>query len=291
MTEGFCLGGCLIALGLVLQAVLGPVVWQAFAWPVNGVVLTVFLAVVGAVFLLRRQVSFCQFLGSYQAAIPTLLYAVALTIVMGLTRQTGEDGWLSSMLTFWPFVLIYVLMALILGVVILRRLTHLSNWRRDVPFILNHAGLFIAMTTATLGNADMQRMKMVTTAGQAEWRALTSDGSIREMPLAITLRRFIMETYDDGSPKRFASEIEVKTQEGSTFEATVDVNKPVVADGWKIYQYGYDTSMGAESTTSVLELVSDPWLPVVYAGIYMMLAGAVCMFVLGGIKRKGGESV
>ena len=68
---------------------------------------------------------------------------------------------------------------------------------------------------------------------------------------------------------------------------TVDVNKPVEVEGWKIYQYGYDTQMGAMSDTSILELVSDPWLPYVYVGIYMMLLGAVCMFVLGGkINRK-----
>ena len=58
-------------------------------------------------------------------------------------------------------------------------------------------------------------------------------------------------------------------------------NKPVTVDGWKIYQYGYDTQMGAMSQTSILELVRDPWLPAVYTGIYMMLAGAVCMCVLG----------
>lgn len=45
----------------------------------------------------------------------------------------------------WPFVLIYVNIAVILGVVILRRLTHLSNWKRDVPFLLNHLGLFLAL--------------------------------------------------------------------------------------------------------------------------------------------------
>ncbi len=43
--------------------------------------------------------------------------------------------------------------------------------------------------------------------------------------------------------------------------------------------------MGAQSQISILELVSDPWLPLVYTGIYMMLAGAVCMFLSGG-RRK-----
>ena len=38
--------------------------------------------------------------------------------------------------------------------------------------------------------------------------------------------------------------------------------------------------MGAQSQISILELVSDPWLPWVYAGFYMMLAGAVLMTLM-----------
>ena len=245
-----------------------------------------FLAIIAIIFLLRNKIYACRFIGTYQAAIPTLVYAVVLTIIMGLTRQTVNGTWLNNMLAFWPFVLIYVYMAVILGVTILRRLTHLTSWRRDIPFLLNHLGLFLAMTTATLGNADMQRLKMITTVGESEWRALTQEGAVREMPLAIELKQFIMETYDDGSPKRFASEIQVLTKSGKRIQTTVDVNKPVEVDGWKIYQYGYDTQMGAKSQISILELVSDPWLPLVYTGIYMMLAGAVCMFILGGRRKR-----
>ena len=225
------------------------------------------------------------FVSTYQAAIPALVYAVVLTIIMGLTRQLKDGTWLNNMLSFWPFVLTYVYMAVILGVIILRRLMHLSSLKRDVPFLLNHLGLFIALITATLGNADMQRVKMITAVGEPEWRAMTQEGAVKEMPIAIELKKFIMETYDNGSPKRFASEIQILTKTGKNIETTVDVNKPYEVDGWKIYQYGYDTQMGAESQISILELVSDPWLPLVYMGINMMLAGAVCMFVIGGRRR------
>jgi len=286
MKEGFLIGGGIIFAGLMLQLSVGPVTWEAFAWPVNGIVLAGFLTVIAAVFLLHKKVYAFRFIGSHQAAIPALVYAVVLTIIMGLTRQTTNGTWLNNMLAFWPFVLIYVYMALILGVVILRRVMHLTSWRRDLPFLLNHLGLFLAMTTATLGNADMQRLKMITAVGEPEWRALTAQGTIHELPLAIELKKFIMETYDDGSPKRFASEIQILTKSGKNIETTVDVNKPVEVEGWKIYQYGYDTQMGAMSQISILELVSDPWLPLVYTGIYMMLAGAVCMFVFGGRKKS-----
>jgi ABC-type transport system involved in cytochrome c biogenesis permease subunit len=38
--------------------------------------------------------------------------------------------------------------------------------------------------------------------------------------------------------------------------------------------------MGAQSQITILELVSDPWLPWVYAGFYMMLAGAAMMTLM-----------
>ena len=283
--EGFLIGGGLIFAGLALELSVGPVVWDAFAWPANGIVLAGFLALIALIFILRKKLYAFQFVSTYQAAIPALVYAVVLTIIMGLTRQLKDGTWLNNMLSFWPFVLIYVYMAVILGVIILRRLMHLSSWKRDVPFLLNHLGLFIALITATLGNADMQRVKMITTVGEPEWRAMTQEGAVKEMPIAIELKKFIMETYDNGSPKRFASEIQILTKTGKNIETTVDVNKPYEVDGWKIYQYGYDTQMGAGSQISILELVSDPWLPLVYTGIYMMLAGAVCMFVIGGRIR------
>jgi len=289
MKEGFLIGGGLIFAGLLLELSVGPVAWEAFAWPANGIVLAGFLAIIAIVFLFRKKVYAFQFIGTYQAAIPAMVYAVVLTIVMGLTRQQVNGTWLNNMLSFWPFVLVYVYIAVILGVVTLKRIisltSHHSPLTSNIAFLLNHLGLFIALTTATLGNADMQRVKMITTIGEPEWRALTQEGVVKEMPIAIELKRFIMDTYDDGSPKRFASEIQILTKTGKNIETTVDVNKPYEVDGWKIYQYGYDTQMGAQSQISILELVSDPWLPLVYTGIYMMLAGAVCMFVIGGRKR------
>ena len=279
MKEGFLVGGGLIIAGLMLELSIGPVVWEDFAWPVNGIVLAGFLAMIDVIFLLRKKYRLFRFLGTYQAAIPALVYAVVLTIVMGLTRQDTHAMWLNNMLTFWPFVLVYVYMALILGVATLKRFCMLRFHRsiRDISFLLNHLGVFLAMVTATLGNADMQRLKMITAVGEPESRALTPENTICQMPFAIELKQFIMETYDNGMPKRFASEIQLLTKSGKDIQTTVEVNKPVEVDGWKIYQYGYDTQMGALSQTSILELVRDSWLPLVYTGIYMMLAGVLLL--------------
>ena len=310
MKEGFLIGGGLIIVGLILELSVGLVNWDAFRWPVNGIVLAGFLALIAIIFLLRKRVYGFQFIGTYKAAIPALVYAVVLTIIMGLTRQKsltpssspmGEGSlWINYMLNFWPFVLIYVYIAVILGLTVLRQL---KSWAAanfslfTLHFSLfSHLGLFLAMTTATLGNADMQRLKMITMKGEPEWRALTSQQQIVEMPIAIELKEFIMETYDDGKPKRFASDIIITPNSAltshtspltSSIVTTVEVNKPVEVDGWKIYQYGYDTQMGAMSQYSILELIRDPWLPLVYTGIYMMLAGALLMMLRAIPWRQG----
>ena len=211
---------------------------------------------------------------AYRAAVSALACTVLLTIVMGLMHHGLENK-----LIFWPFVLAYVYLAMILGMAVLRRCSQLRyrHGIRDIAFLLNHLGLLLVMTFATLGYADRQQVKMVTVVGASECRALAQDGTFRMMPLTIELKRFTLETYDDGTPKRYASELRIKTQKGDTLTATVEVNKPVEVDGWMIYQYGYDTQKDAKSQTSVLELVSDPWLPFVYTGICMMLAGVLLL--------------
>ncbi|MBO4820674.1 MAG: cytochrome c biogenesis protein ResB [Prevotella sp.] len=304
MQEGFVIGGGLICAGLMLELAVGKVMWDAFSWPANLIVLAGFL-LLALLFFLQPKSYFSRFLASYHAAVPALVYVVALTIIMGLTRQQANGTWFNDMLSFWPFVLIYTYVALILALVVLNRLSRLLRgkkkwvWRSDVPFFLNHGGILIALVTATLGNADMQRLKMITVVGEPEWRAVDDRGVVQELPIAIQLKKFILEEYPaemepqisadsvmmQRTPKRFASDILILTKSGKKISATVDVNQPVSIEGWNIYQYGYDTQMGAMSSISILELVSDPWLPFVYTGIWMMIAGAITMFIFG-VRRK-----
>ena len=70
-------------------------------------------------------------------------------------------------------------------------------------------------------------------------------------------------------------DISVYTEDGQNLRGTVEVNKPLKVNGWKIYQYGYDNARGSQSQYSVFLLVKDPWLPAVYVGIFLMLAGPI----------------
>ena len=82
-------------------------------------------------------------------------------------------------------------------------------------------------------------------------------------------------------PKEYTSVIEIYQRDKDPIAINLEVNKPMVVGDWKIYQLNYDSNMGRWSDTSVVELIKDSWLPVVFTGIFMMLAGALYMFWMG----------
>ena len=400
--EGFAVCGGLFLIGTFWQIILGKCTLSVLACPLKIYVEVAYLLLLIALHAFFRKYYFVRWMSSPQAAVTSMISLVVMTVIMGLVRQlrpevtvTGIDAWLgfSQMLSACSFILLFLWFVTLLGMVILRRI-HNRSWR-DVPFFLNHAGLFLALTGAVLGSADMQRLEMTVRTGKAEWRALNQQKEMVELPLAIELHDFTIDEYppklmlidnesgkalpegrpenilieDDcnegtlsdweikienklpmaagvtagdtmkfvefhsmgaayalyvkarntkdggqcegwvscGSfmfpykalrlnrevslimperePKRFASEVTVYTQLGTQVETTIEVNRPLEMEGWKIYQLSYDEEKGRWSDISVFELVSDPWLPVVYAGIWMMIAGAVCLFA-SSHKRK-----
>ena len=402
--EGMVIGAGLLVIGILLQMAVGAIDWNLFAYPVNVIVLVVYVIALIAMHLLRKRVYLFEWLSHYSAAVSALLWVVIMTVVMGLIRQapSGHASMdllgFSQMISSWPFVLLYFWMVTALGMAILRVCIPFK-WSR-LSFLLNHIGLFVALIAATLGNADMQRLKMTTRAGNAEWRATDDKGHMIELPLAIELKDFTIDEYppklmlidnetgctlpekspvhllleegvSDGSlqdwqltieqsipmaasvatgdtlkftefhsmgatyavylkavnqksrqtkegwvscgsflfpykairldsmtslvmperePQRFASEVKIYTQGGTIAEGTIEVNRPMEVEGWKIYQLSYDETKGRWSDISVFELVRDPWLPVVYAGIIMMVAGAVCLFVNAQRRKEEEEA-
>ncbi len=302
MREGFAIGAGLILVGEMLQLSAGGIDWSLFAFPVNLVALIILLLSIVAIYLLSHRVYAFRWMRTAAAAVPCLFYVALLTVTMGLTGQVkatsapADPIGLSKMLSFWPFVLTYLWMTVIVGEVCIAQGMRLPKTKgkkiwQMLPSFVSHLGLFIVLTTGTLGNADMQRLKMYTTVGEPEWRAINERMEVVELPLAIQLEQFIMEEWkgegiDQHTPKRFASRVQVLTKNGKNIHATIDVNKPLGIDGWKIYQYGYDTAMGAQSQASILELVTDPWMPIVYVGIYLMLAGAVLVFATAQRRKE-----
>ena len=90
----------------------------------------------------------------------------------------------------------------------------------------------------------------------------------------------------------YSSDVILYTESGEVQEVRIEVNHPVSAEGWKLYQYSYDDRFGRWSPSSVIEAIRDPWLPVVYTGIFMVLIGSVYLMTLGKAPEKinGDES-
>lgn len=200
MKEGFAIGVGLMVTGLVLQLSMGSVEWNLLSWPANFVVLAAF--VVGAILLyaLKSKAYALRFLASIHCAVPALVLTSVLTIVMGLTRQVADGqpatDWLgiTRMLSFWPFVLLYVYVAVILSQVTIMQLLHFK-WRK-LPSLVSHLGLLITLLTATLGSADMQRLTMTVSKETPQWRAVdSSTGAMKELNVAIQLKDFTIDEY------------------------------------------------------------------------------------------------
>lgn len=404
--EGFAVCGGLFFIGTLWQMLLGKCALSLLAFPVNVVVGIVYISLLLAVYFIFRRTYLIRWMSSYPATISSLISVVVLTVLMGCIRQlrpeaevTGLAGWLgfSQMLSACSFVLLFLWMVTLLGLTILRRLFS-PKWK-DIPFYLNHIGLFIALLGAVLGSPDMQRLEMTTRISQPEWRAMNEQKRMVELPVAIELKNFTIDEYPpklmiidnstgkalpqgkpeslliedsikngrlldwqltvekmipmaasvattdtvnfvefyslgatnalylkavhqstgeqregwvscgsfmfpykalrlndrqsvvmpDREPKRFASEVIVYTESGKTEEAEIEVNRPYEIEGWKIYQLSYDESKGRWSDISVFELVRDPWLPVVYTGIYLMIAGAIAMFAMAQRRKEEEE--
>ena len=200
MKEGFAISIGMMVTGLLLQFNMGAVEWSLLSWPANFVVLVAF--VLGAIMLyaVRSKVYALKFLATMYCAVPALVITSALTIIMGLTRQVADGqpaaDWLgiTRMLSFWPFVLLYVYVAVILSQVTIMQLFHFK-WRK-LPSLVSHLGLLITFLTATLGSADMQRLTMTVNKEAPEWRAVdSSTGAMKELNVAIQLKDFTIDEY------------------------------------------------------------------------------------------------
>ncbi len=256
---GFIVIAALAAAGLVLQLTVGPMEWDLMAFPRNAISLTAFVTILAIISIWRENSRVLRWLASLEAAVPSLLAAGVATAIYGLT---GNRSTLSN----WSFILLYLFLTISLGLTCIKKF---SFKPKNIPFLLNHVGLFIVLVSATLGSADREELRMIAGSVHPEWRAVDDKGFGYTPGFALRLEEF--------SEESFTSELTVFKEDTAIGTISVSVNHPVKMEGWKIYQSGYDDY--GEGNVTILELVRDPWLPAVYCGIFMLLAGAVSLFL------------
>ncbi|MDP4207687.1 MAG: cytochrome c biogenesis protein ResB [Bacteroidota bacterium] len=131
------------------------------------------------------------------------------------------------------------------------------------------------------GSCPAVKIKAVKTGTKDTISGWISSGSFNQKIVFLRLNEEYILMLTPPEVRKFSSKLLVKKDNSRGDTVMLEVNKPLKISGWKIYQAGYDQSKGKWSSLSVLEAVRDPWLPVVYLGIYLLMTGAVYMFWIG----------
>ncbi|MFV0290318.1 MAG: cytochrome c biogenesis protein ResB [Mangrovibacterium sp.] len=80
-------------------------------------------------------------------------------------------------------------------------------------------------------------------------------------------------------PKAFYSDVDVYLKSGDNIlNQRIEVNHPLSADHWMIYQSDYDKALGTMSITSVFDLVFDPWRIYIIISTLMLVIGSLFLF-------------
>lgn len=127
----------------------------------------------------------------------------------------------------------------------------------------------------------------VTNETKAGW---VSCGSFMYPHRALYLNDTLALVMAAPEAKRYLSSVSIYTKKGAQMDTLIEVNRPVSIAGWKIYQLSYNEGEGRWSSASTFELIRDPWISIVYFGLFMVLAGAFYMFWMANkLKRSSND--
>lgn len=140
--------------------------------------------------------------------------------------------------------------------------------KAKVGFLLNHIGIFLIVWAGVFGAPDVTRTKMLIGKNQTVNISYEADGRFVPMPFSVTLQDFVIDYYDDGtSPRQYTSHLVV---DGNPMK--VAVNEPSTYRGYTFFQESYDRET---QQYTVLQVVQDPWLPIVYLGMLLLACGSI----------------
>jgi hypothetical protein len=139
---------------------------------------------------------------------------------------------------------------------------------------------------ANAGLAKIYKGKMLVFEGASQNKVLTESGGVMaRLPFDVKLNDFRIEYYSaaGNDVKDYFSDVEVIKDSNTVKTATIEVNKPLHFGGYHIYQSGYDEQQGR---FTILEVVSDTGLNIIYAGFIFVCVGVMWHFWYERLIRK-----
>lgn len=275
-----------LLLAILLQITTGNFPLLFFTFPLNVIFAVIWGYLLWRLYKEGSQLSFTRFLSSSHTSVLCILLLIGGSLVIGLFPQLSDTEAASmpgiaaalgcyNFMTSWIFVAILFLVLSNLGMVIIHASCHRKKAKKR--FLLNHIGLWLALFAGFFGSSDVQTLRIPLHAGQPAREAYSMDGSIRYLDYELELHSFDVEYYPNGMPSRFAANVRIGDE-----NKVLEVNHPFnYRFGEDIYLTGYDTRKMNNSQYCVLQIVYQPWKYIIVAGILMMLAGAVLLFING----------
>lgn len=287
----------IFAASIVMQFVFGNIEPAMFAFPLSGAfaLLVGYMSFAAERFTPKRG---GWSLTSQGAAYVAFAAVICVSLIVGLTAQVSsfdvmpESGvagrlGLHRFTASWIFTGVTIYFLVVLGAVIFRRLKYRLSLH-NLSFMLNHAGLWIAVAAAVFGSADTTESRAAVYRNRPVDVSYVSVGEPHSLPFNVTLNDFNVKLHKSGEPLEFKADVMFSSDSNSE-TAEIKVNHPYRYDGYDIYLLSYDTAAGSESAHCILQFIRQPWSPAIYAGIFIMLAGALMMFVTGLGKRRNYE--
>ena len=175
-----------------------------------------------------------------------------------------EGTWSVRLYHSWIFVGTAFLAWVLLTIAGIRDLCH-----RAWTAALSHIGMAMVLIGGMVGAVLETDVKIVVDSYATERVAYAETGQPVVLPMNIRLLDFHIDYYEDAkSPKQYTSTLEIDGRD----RIETSVNHPAHYKGWWIYQSDYDRAQG---DFCILEVVRDPWLPVVYIGFVLMVLAAL----------------
>ncbi len=198
--EGFLLALALLLAGFIIEAITPQPGISIPAFPFNMYAGMAFITTIAFLHFFYRDEHIVRWLSTIPAATSAICLIVLLTILMGVFKQDEPDAGglpgaigVTHLKNAWPFLMAQLYVLTSLGLVILRRSIPLK--RKNIGFILNHAGLWIVIAAASLGTGDLHRLRMDLRVGEPVWYAYDDKSHVYELPFALELINFDIEEY------------------------------------------------------------------------------------------------
>ena len=271
-----------LAVALALQFLTGNIPLAFLAFPLNLIVAFLWVVLMYSMWKNHRKSIFVEFMLSRGATVSSILLFLCFCLVVGITGERGlASTWISAALMLYlQTVLFFVILRGWRAPTATGARLGAVRWR----FLINHAGLLLALASAFWGAPDAQTLRLQAYRDIPSREAYRMDGTLSMLTYDVELKEFNVSRYENGTPSMFEAEVLIDGK-----PVTLRVNEPYARSfGEDIYLSGYDMNASESTGSCVLQIVREPWKYSALAGIIMMLSGALLLFV-GGPRRKNDD--